>query len=406
MAAGLTKAWLNAKLAWASLTGGDTAAIEREIAEADLLYGEMFAEIQNGAKETSGVQIAEQKKVTASAKTETKELTAFAKENEANRKKYQGEALEAMKKKYQAYAAEVRRLQDEIKNRELSLYDQLRNLARTGMSGVDAWKDLKRQAEEYEAKARAAAKAGDFKTAAEAADKARELYSQLNTEVKDGETVLISQQEALETAMDGVKRAGELGISALQELQNKAVKGMDDLVKESGFQDLTKGMDEAEKHWLDNWETMRAEALKEIAKVEDSIVAMVEKDRTVYINVKEVVQKATGGLIQKFARGGKLAGYGGGDRISALLEAGEFVIRKEAVSRFGAGLFHQLNNLRMPEIPRFATGGMVGAGAGSGETININMTLPGGGAPVAVQADRLNAAELLRQISRMKRLAA
>ena len=46
------------------------------------------------------------------------------------------------------------------------------------------------------------------------------------------------------------------------------------------------------------------------------------------------------------ATGGKLSGYGGGDRINALLEAGEFVIRKEAVRRYGAGLFQALNAMK------------------------------------------------------------
>jgi archaellum component FlaC len=56
--------------------------------------------------------------------------------------------------------------------------------------------------------------------------------------------------------------------------------------------------------------------------------------------------------------------YGGGDKVPALLEKGEFVIRKEMVRRFGEGFFHGIN--RRGSIPKFASGGLVG-GAGGGD---------------------------------------
>jgi len=59
----------------------------------------------------------------------------------------------------------------------------------------------------------------------------------------------------------------------------------------------------------------------------------------------------SGGLVRKFATGGFLGGYGGGDRIRALLEAGEFVVRKEAVKTFGVDFFKALNSLQLPSVP-------------------------------------------------------
>ena len=55
-----------------------------------------------------------------------------------------------------------------------------------------------------------------------------------------------------------------------------------------------------------------------------------------------------------FSTGGKLPGYGGGDTIPALLEKGEYVIRKEAVQKYGEGAFEKLNSM----IPKFASGGL------------------------------------------------
>ena len=43
------------------------------------------------------------------------------------------------------------------------------------------------------------------------------------------------------------------------------------------------------------------------------------------------------------AQGGKLPGYGGGDRVQALLEPGEFVLRKEAAKKYGIDFLHMLN---------------------------------------------------------------
>lgn len=50
-----------------------------------------------------------------------------------------------------------------------------------------------------------------------------------------------------------------------------------------------------------------------------------------------------GGPIQKFARGGFVPGSGDGDTVPAMLEPGEFVIRKRAVQTIGASNLHRMN---------------------------------------------------------------
>ena len=109
---------------------------------------------------------------------------------------------------------------------------------------------------------------------------------------------------------------------------------------------------------------------------------------------------ATGGLI-KLANGGKLPGYGGGDRNLALLEDGEFVIRKEAVSMFGTDLFEKLNSFK---LPKFATGGYVGnlpsANNTSGDTVNVNFKFPDG-ANFEMQSDEMTAKQLASYFKRI-----
>jgi TP901 family phage tail tape measure protein len=73
-----------------------------------------------------------------------------------------------------------------------------------------------------------------------------------------------------------------------------------------------------------------------------------------------------GGLVglKKFATGGftgALSGFGGGDIIPAMLEPGEFVLRKESVQRYGLKFFKMLNEMKLPSMfmPKFSAGGPV-----------------------------------------------
>lgn len=366
--------------------------LDQAVKEGKLHYDEFTGTWKKGSKE-------QQQSTLATAST-MKQVT--------------GEALEAMKKKYQDYAQEVRRIQDDIAGRERSLYAELRSMARTGMSGQSSWQDQKREAEEYVQAAKRAAQeakqamaSGDSLTASEKwkeavsyADEAKNAYKQLNTEVKSGESVVISQNQALRTSMDGVKESGKLGIEILKQQREAIKETMDSLANQAGLAKLTEGMDDAEKKWLENWSNMASTTMDLIDRIDTRLDQVANKRRTAKLYVEEVQAHATGGLIHRLASGGKLPGYGGGDRISALLEAGEYVIRKEAVAKFGSGLFHALNSLRIPEIPRFATGGQVGASPEFG-TVNFNI----GGENIAGRTDRETYRALQRVAGNLQRRA-
>ena len=200
--------------------------------------------------------------------------------------------------------------------------------------------------------------------------------------------MIVSQAEALQTAMDGVKEAGELGVELLKRQQEEIHKLMRDLERDSGMAGLADHLDDAALKMLKTWEEMNNVAETAINQVrvgfddltdeaeelgeelEDSMerferegvaaAKRVGKELDHALRDRNVKYSTTrtarwGGLIggdpARYARGGKLPGYGGGDRIPALLESGEFVIRKEAVRKFGAHVFTALNNLRLPELP-------------------------------------------------------
>jgi hypothetical protein len=154
--------------------------------------------------------------------------------------------------------------------------------------------------------------------------------------------------------------------------------------------------------WGRVWDAMQRGAIDDIDAVDSRLDRLTDKRREVTIYVKEVVQKAVGGLIQGYASGGRLPGYGGGDRIPALLEAGEFIIRKEAVARFGASMFAALNSL---QLPKFATGGPVGAAAtASGPSLAVDLRISDGPA-VRVWTDRQGYDSFMREAARRQRLA-
>ena len=119
-----------------------------------------------------------------------------------------------------------------------------------------------------------------------------------------------------------------------------------------------------------------------------------------------LVYSGNGGGGETKARwGGYIPGWGGGDRVRALLEPGEFVLRKEAVQALGLEQISKWNrlggNLRMPRsvdsisIPHFASGGLVG---GSPITINVP-----GSKSIQVSGSRESAMALANLLTRVGR---
>lgn len=74
-----------------------------------------------------------------------------------------------------------------------------------------------------------------------------------------------------------------------------------------------------------------------------------DKEVTVKVNYE-----STGNDTEKRKIGGRIAGYGGGDKHPVLAEGGEWFIRKEAVKKYGDSFFAALNNMA---IPKFQMGG-------------------------------------------------
>jgi hypothetical protein len=83
-----------------------------------------------------------------------------------------------------------------------------------------------------------------------------------------------------------------------------------------------------------------------------------------------------GGALPGFASGGYISGPGTGtsDSITARLSNGEFVMRAAAVRKYGVGFMAAINSMKANKggTPRFADGGLVGAGGGDMSMTNVN----------------------------------
>ncbi len=312
-------------------------------------------------------------------------------------------ATDDMKKAYKKYVDEVKRLQDEITSREQSLQEQLRAMSRSGMDDYSAWRDRKQEAQEYYRAAKQAAAAGNFSQAVQYADQAKTAYADLNEEVKVGDKTMVSQQQALQAAMAGVKKSGELATNILKK-QKEAAEGAakaidasvsDNLAKDFGVAELsvasldettgkyTKTVVKLGDKWVDVWKDNETKAMGTLNAVGEKIEAL---DGTVIeVKINEVVAKAAGGLIQHLATGGqvwrnittggRLPGFGGGDRVPVMAEAGEVMINKFAskaagyraalafnAQRWDIVIQELLKRFSIPGVLKARTGGEIGAG--------------------------------------------
>ena len=102
------------------------------------------------------------------------------------------------------------------------------------------------------------------------------------------------------------------------------------------------------------------------------------EDKEIVITTRHEEAAQAGGPIG-LTRSGKLPGFGGGDKVNALLEAGEFIINKESVKKYGTSFFNLLNQGLHPvtQALGFRLGGPVGKPAKAGGT--AGRTFKGGG---------------------------
>ena len=114
----------------------------------------------------------------------------------------------------------------------------------------------------------------------------------------------------------------------------------------------------AAKNFLYENSSIRGNGIKNRSTKELATYALAKKPVTTYwADPEEWVRRSTGGIIQKFAKGGQV----GTDTVPALLTPGEFVINKKSAEAFGYGNLGKINKYaKGGPVKKFANGGGVG----------------------------------------------
>jgi len=224
---------------------------------------------------------------------------------------------------------------------------------------------------------------------------------------------------AMKDASQLIKQAAEVSAGAWQEQAEEAEEAVR---KQRDLLDPLKALWEDLKQRLEEYKKLLASLSQQPTQIEIEVKNLeyiksqleeLSRPRETVLTIRQqvITEQASrwGGLIGAFARGGLLPGWGGGDRIRALLEAGEYVIRKEAVRRYGIALFDALNNMRVrlpdlgsfiaPNVPKlaYATGGPVV----SQPTRTVRLELGIGGKFFNLMSDEVIAEALERHLKRL-----
>ena len=288
----------------------------------------------------------------------------------------------ALKAAANATAGALLQVYGSIKSSTATLSETVANQAgRMGFGDTEFIRQLREEAAAYREDAEAAKQAAQalYGDAAKDAQKMQEGSQAIaefggkikafreemeKVEARPLEDVKESSQAAAKETVEVWKRVNGVWVNVQQEVR-----------KESS--DTTKSVQE---NWQGALDAVEKKTIESAKKMDDAL-NKAARDRNITITMRQVEKRALGGPIGAFrTMVGRLPGYGGGDRISALLEQGEFVVRKEAVRKFGAPLFEALNSLRLPDLstllPVVPMPALAAAGAGSRMTLELR--LPGG----------------------------
>ncbi len=343
-------------------------------------------------------------------------------------------AAASIKDEYLQLAEKIKSTLNDIAQRNRSFASEIRAMNREGLTDAAAWQDLKKEASEYAAAAENALIAGNYEEAIKLADEAKNKYKELNTEVKAGEQVVISEADARKKAIEGMTQANAIAVSALEK-RNAADK--------EAAKNLEGQIGDFKTGWHDAFETFLRDGKESIEELESALDALTSKKRNVNISVSSSESRQSGGVIGlRMAAGGAVAfrnmmggghfpGFGGGDRRHVVAEDGEYMFDKYRVRDAGLDVvreFHRGNyayvvvelmkRLRSGVAMQFggfldnvhratsgpqmmaAGGSVVGAGDSMGDMMTINLNF-GGGSSIPVTSTRENARALKREFERM-----
>ncbi|MDC7825271.1 tape measure protein [Pseudomonas sp. BLCC-B13] len=297
--------------------------------------------------------------------------------------KEEGEVLQERKTQFDMHAAEMKALQQSAaKDGAAILEQQVKDTEAALKKQVDA--------ERKAASELAKAKQDQLETQQRYKEALASLSAGPAQEASYGQAsaLKVGARNALQAGdVDEAKRQAQAALAVLQELaaagENtygfagfiKELQAIEEGADQKGIDEAQKKLDAAKAAALQTKAAL--EELKDI-KVAPTLdeeaqqkllndLAALAKQAGVILTIPATVtaQAPQGGTVDPSipaaATGGILRGPGTGtsDSILARLSNGEGVLNARAVQHYGAGMVHQLNRL---QLPKFATGGVVGTG--------------------------------------------
>ncbi len=253
------------------------------------------------------------------------------------------ETYETARNEVKKYAEEVIKWETKLAALHMSTEDKIRAAKRKTMTEYAQWNDKRRQADEKLQAAKVAMENENYTLAEKLAKQAEGLYGDLATKIEEG----TGKQKRMVVSIEEGTNAAIKGYGAVKNVLEDVYNTQKDVADETGTK--WKAAAEDIKNTLDEIVYDRKMdinvKLEGVTAIESKITDLTRPEtKVITIVTKEA--KRIGGIIKGYASGGHLPGYGGGDKVNILGEAGEYMVRKEAVRKYGIGFMEAINNMR------------------------------------------------------------
>ena len=216
-----------------------------------------------------------------------------------------------------------------------------------------------------------AQQAGNFKESARLSEKAYQASKKVTTGYKDiadsakkGSLSQVQANLSVKTSLEDVKESADAVDTANKHISESAKSTYDPLILQAKeyqglISSLSTKLDELAKPITTKVKVDPTEAYNDISFINDRIDAL-NKTVTVTVVEKRVQANQQGGLIYRadggfIPRSELVPGSGSGDKVKAMLEPGEFIVKKSAVQKYGLGQMHAIND----GVQKFKDGGIV-----------------------------------------------
>ena len=151
----------------------------------------------------------------------------------------------------------------------------------------------------------------------------------------------------------------------------------------AGAEAQLQGLLGTNQEFVTGFSTQMQELAMNLDMIFQEIVTSARNASTAVMSMAGSVSSTSSGAAAGHADGGYISGPGTGtsDSIHAMLSNGEFVVKAEAVKRYGLAVLERINNgtwgNMIVSVPKFAGGGLVGdAGAAIAEKFIVGASAP------------------------------